>query len=143
MCAAVDELVDLGGPARRDGPGLGERAPDQVGGEQRAGAGQRVLGGLGLEVDGPLLDGAVGEHHDQQRVQRREADELDRADGGRVVRGTDDDGGVGGQLGEQARGPLEHRLHFAVDLLEELASPAGAGSGPRTPGPVRWSTKKR
>ena len=56
----------------------------------------------------------------KQRVQRREADELDRADGGGVVRGADDDGGVGGQLGEQARGALEHRLHFAVDLLEEL-----------------------
>ena len=116
----ADEPVDLGGPTGRDGPRLGERAPDQGRGEHRAGAGQRLVCGLSLEVDGPLLDGAVGEHHDQQGVQRRQADELDGADGGGVVRGTDDHGGVGGQLGEQARGPLEHRLHFAVDLLEEL-----------------------
>ena len=58
--------------------------PDQVVGEQRAGAGQRVVGGLGVEVDGPLLDRAVGEDDDEQRVQRGEADELDRADGGRA-----------------------------------------------------------
>ena len=101
-----------------------------------------VLGGLGLEVDGPLLHGTVGEHHDQQRMQRREADELDGADGGGVVRGADDDGRVRGQLGEQARGALEHRLHLAVDLVEELRHLL-RWTGPSTPGPVRWSTKKR
>ena len=51
------------------------------------------------------------------------------------MRGTDDDGGVGSQLGEEARGTLEHRLHLPVDLLEELRDllalcrPQDTGSG--------------
>ena len=117
-------------------------APDQVGGEHGAGAGQQLLGGLGVEFDGPLLDGTVGEHHHQQRVEGREADQLDGADGGRLVGGADHDRRVRGQLGEQPRGPLEHRLHFAVHLLEELGH-LSRWTGPRTPGAVRWSTKKR
>ena len=128
------ELVDGSGSAGRDGPGLGERAPDQVGGEQASGAGERVLGGLALQLERPLLHGAVGEHHHQEGVQRREADELDRPDGGGVVRGTDHDGGVGGQLGEEARGALEHRLHLPVDLLEELRDLL-ALYGPQDAGP--------
>ena len=35
--------------------------------------------------------------------------------------GPDDHGGVGSQLGQQARGPFENGLHLAVDLVEELA----------------------
>src|SRR3984957_6034771 len=126
MCAAVTSWSTATDPL--DGPA-------QERGEKRAGSGQHLLRRLGLEVDGPLLDGAVGEHHDQKRVLRREADELDGAESGRVVGGTDDHGGVGGQLGEQARGPLEHGLHLTVDLLEELPHLAAlsgaehAGSG--------------
>ncbi len=65
----------------------------------------------------------------------RQADHLDRADGGRIVRGPDHDGGVGGELGEQPGGPLEHVLHLAVDLVEEgahllvLGRPEDAGLG--------------
>ncbi len=40
---------------------------------------------------------------------------------GRVVRGPDHDGGIGGELGEQPGGPLEHVLHLPVDLVEEGA----------------------
>ena len=129
-----DQVVDLGGSAGGHGPGLRQRAPHQVGSELGAGACQHVLGGLDREVDGPLLDGTVGQHDNQERVQRREPDQLDGPDGGRVVRGTDDDGGVGGQLGEEARGALEHRLHLPVDLLEELGDLL-ALAGPQDTGP--------
>ena len=97
------------------------------GGEQAPGAGQRLVGGLALEVDRPLLDRAVGEHHHHQRVQRARARRAGRTGWWPFVRGADHHGGVRGQLGEQARGPLEHRLHLAVDLVEELRAPCVAG----------------
>ena len=107
----------LGGtePAGRRGP------PDQVGVEHGAALAQHLVGDVGVELDGPLLHRAVGEHHHQQGQAGGEPDHLHRADGGRVVRGTDHHGGIGGQLREQAGGPVEHLLHLAVDLVEEGA----------------------
>ena len=61
------------GPARPGWPRAPSSVrPDHVGGEQRAGAAEGLLGGLGGQVDGPLLHRPVGEHHDEERMQRRQ-----------------------------------------------------------------------
>ena len=69
-----------------------------------------------------LLDGPVGQHHDQQGQAGTETHQLDRADGGRIVGGPDHHGGAVGQIGEQARGPLEHELDLPVGVVEELTN---------------------
>ena len=73
------------------------------------------------ELDGLLLDGPVGQDHDDQGQPVAEADQLHRPDGGRLVGGTDHHGGAVGEVGEQAGGPLQHLLDLAVGVVEELA----------------------
>ena len=61
-------------------PPVGERPAQRVGSEVRRRVGQEVVGRVGGKVDGPLLDGAVRQHHDQQGEARGEPDELHRTD---------------------------------------------------------------
>ena len=107
-------------------------------------AGSTLVAHVVVELERALLDGAVGEDHDQQGQAGPEADQLDRADrGGRLVRRAHHDRGVGGEVGEQARGPLEQLLDLAVDLVEETADLLALGRARGRPGSARWSTKKR
>ena len=73
------------------------------------------------QFDRRLLDGTVVEDDDQQGPARCEPDELDRADGGRLVGRADDHGRVVGQVGQEAAGAAEQLLDLAVDVGEELA----------------------
>ena len=62
------------------------------------------------------------------------ADHLHRADGGRLVRGADHHGGVGGQLRQQAGGPLEHRLPSRRGPGRRRWLTCWCWVGPSTPG---------
>ena len=68
------------GPAGRGG------RPDQAWRQARR-PGRAPRRGVGGQLDRALLHGAVGEDHDQQRQAGARPDQLDRADGGRVVEG--------------------------------------------------------
>ena len=74
-----------------------------------------------LEIDGPLLDGAVGEDDDQQGEPGAPGPRPGRSGSSPSRARADHHGGIRGQLGEQAGGPLEHVLHLPVDLVEEGA----------------------
>ena len=87
------------------------------------------------ELEGVLLDRAVGQHHHHERGRGRDAHELDRADRRVAGGGPDHDAGVGGEVAEEPGRVLQHLLELAVGLLEERAHlhgvlPAEAGGLP-------------
>ena len=138
-----DELVDLGGSARRDGPGLGEGASDQVGGEQGAGPGERR----------PRRSRPAARWSASPRRRRT----APRPTAHATARGRR--AGPTGWWRCRARDRRRRRRRRSA----RRAGPRRCSStvsispwtcskncetclrwiGPRTPGPVRWSTKKR
>ena len=72
-----------------------------------------------VDLEGPLLDDAVGEHDDEERGARPEPGEQRRADARSLVGRSDDDRGVVGELGQQARRVAEHSFELAVGVPEE------------------------
>ena len=92
-----------------------------VGGQAAPGVGQDGVVDLLGELDGLLLDGAVGQDHDHQGQPVAEADQLHRPDGRRLVGGADHHGRAVGEVGQQSGGALEHLLDLAVGVVEELA----------------------
>ena len=94
----------------------------------RRARGQALLARVLVQLDRALLDHSVGQDGHQQGDPRGEADELHRADGGRLVARPDDDRGVVGHGGQEPAGVLQHLLQLAVGLLEEglhLLPPGG------------------
>ena len=83
------------------------------------------------------------QHDDEQADARAEADELHRADRGRLVRRADDDGGVVGEVGEELAGVVQHLLELAVGVVEEVADLLALRPASSVPLGASWSTKKR
>ena len=93
------------------------------------GGGRRQAGLAGdlAKLDGALVDGAVGQHDDQQAEPVGEPHQLDGADPGRVVGGGHDHRRVVGQARQQLGGVLQHLLELAVSVREELRDALAPG----------------
>ena len=114
-------------PLGRDGPALGRACPpDQVRGQQGTGvwpAPRRDVSAS--QLDGALLHRAVGEHH-HQRARGRGESPTSWTERMVAVSCEGPTTTAAYEVSSESRpdGPLEHRLHLAVDLVEELATPA-------------------
>ena len=92
-----------------------------MGGHPGTGLGQHGVVSVVGQFDGLLPDGPVGQDHHHQAESVPESDELHRPHDGGLVGRADHHGGAVRQVGEQARGALEHQLDLPVGVIEELS----------------------
>ncbi len=89
----------------------------QMGGRRR----DAQIGRVAVELDGLVVDRAVAEHGDHQRVPGRETDDLHRSHGGHLGSRPDDHGGMLGDLSEQVGRLVQQLFEAPVGRVEEGA----------------------
>ncbi len=120
LAGRVDQLV--GGCVTGGGNGVvvGQGTTDDMGGEVGRGRAYALVTPVLGQLDVGLLHAAVGQDGDHDGHPGPERHEVDGPHAGPLVRRRHHQGGVGGEVGQQAGGVLEHALQLAVGPGEEL-----------------------